>query len=423
MTSKTTETPPPAQPPTVPGPRPLTLHMAVQTSTLLSSLAALTGSNGALPILRPGLQARRNDLQKALDGVPPEAFYQAVTRESRARLERFTEGVRKYRRAPRTARPAAPPAVWSEGSSRLLDYGAAPEAARPAKGQEPPVVLVVPSLINRYWVLDLDTEQSLLRDMAARGLRPLVVDWGEPAGDERAFTLTDYIDGRLARALDFAVGLNGGPVALAGYCMGGTLSLALAQRRPKNVRALALLAAPWDFHLGDMGMIRLLGSMMPRVEASVAQGGVLGVDMMQSMFATLDPYLTPRKFQRYATMDPAGAEARRFVQLEDWLNDGVVLAGPVALECFRDWQLANAPARGEWRIAGEPVRPADVSCRSLVVVGERDHLVPPASSRALSTLLTQSETLSVETGHIGLVTGGRARREMFPRLADWLLAP
>lgn len=419
MTTTTTEPPPPARPAAVPGPRPLPLHMAVQTSTLLSSLAALTASNGGLPILRPGLQGRRNDLQKALGGVPPEAFYQAVTREARIRLERFTEGVRKYRRAPRTARPAEPPAVWSEGSSRLLDYGAAPEAIR----TDGPVVLVVPSLINRYWVLDLDAEQSLLRDMAARGLRPLVVDWGVPAGDERAFTLTDYIDGRLARALDFAVSLNGGPVALAGYCMGGTLALALAQRRPEDVRALVLLAAPWDFHQGDMGLIRLLGAMMPRVEASVAQAGVLGVDMMQTMFATLDPHLTPRKFQRFATMDPASPEARRFIQLEDWLNDGVVLAGPVALECFRDWQLGNAPARGEWRIAGEPVRPADVSCRSLVVVGERDHLVPPASSRALAGALTRSETLSVETGHIGLVAGGRARREMFPRLGEWLLFP
>jgi polyhydroxyalkanoate synthase len=418
MSKQTTAAPPPTRPPTVPGPRPLALHMAVQTSTWLSSLAALTASNGGLPPLRPELADRARELEKALQNVPPDAFYKAVTAEARQRLDQFTQGVRKYRLAPRTARPAEPPVVWREGTTRLLDYGAVPEAADP----NGPVVLVIPSLVNRFWILDLDHDQSFLRALAARGLRPLVIDWDAPRGEETAFTLTDYIAGRLSRALDAAVALNGGPVQLAGYCMGGLLALALAQLRIKDAQALALMATPWDFHIAYGDLVRVLAGMMPRLEDTVAKTGVLPVDMMQAMFAGLDPYMTPAKFRRFAAMGPDTPAARRFVQLEDWLNDGVVLAGPVAIECFRDWHLNNTPPRGEWIVAGQAIRPDRVTCPALVVVPEQDHIVPPASCRALADGLPQGQVLSVKAGHIGLVSADRAHTTLFEPLADWLLA-
>ena len=418
MTHQTTDAAQPPRPPAVPGPRPLALHMAVQTSTWLSSLAALTASNGGLPPLRPELAERAKELEKALQNVPPEAFYRAVTDAARQRLDQFTRGVRKYRTAPRAARPDEPPVIWRQGSTRLLDYGAAPEATNP----EGPVVLVIPSLVNRFWVLDLDHDQSFLRSLAARGLRPLVIDWAAPEGAETAFTFTDYIAGRLSRALDVATTLNGGPVALAGYCMGGLLALALTQLRLKDVRALVTLAAPWDFHVAQGDLVRVLAGMMPRLEDTVAKTGVLPVDMMQAMFASLDPYMTPAKFRRFAETDLDTLAARRFVQLEDWLNDGVVLAGPVAIECFRDWHLNNTPLRGEWTVGGEAIRPDRVTCPTLVVVPEQDHIVPPASCRALADGLPKGEILPVDAGHIGLVSGRRAKQALFTPLADWLSA-
>ena len=73
------------------------------------------------------------------------------------------------------------PVLWREGASRLLDYG---------KGQEDaPVVFVIPSLVNRYHILDLDGSQSFLRDLSKRGFRPLLLDWGSPAEDEKDFAV------------------------------------------------------------------------------------------------------------------------------------------------------------------------------------------------------------------------------------------
>ena len=99
-------------------------------------------------------------------------------------MGRLADGVLAYRRHPVHRDLENPPAVWSEGNTRLLDYGATHRAAR-ARGAR--AVLVVPSLINRWEVLDLTQEKSLLRAMAAAGLRPYLVDWGTPNADERRF--------------------------------------------------------------------------------------------------------------------------------------------------------------------------------------------------------------------------------------------
>ena len=112
----------------------------------------------------------------------------------------------------------------------------APEATDP----EGPPLLVVPSLINRAYVLDLAEGGSMMRWLATVGVRPLLLDWGWPGEVERSFTLTDYIAGRLERAL----GATPRRVVLAGYCMGGLLALAAALRRPERIRATLQISWP-----------------------------------------------------------------------------------------------------------------------------------------------------------------------------------
>ena len=208
-------------------------------------------------------------------------------------------------------------------------------------------MLFVPSLVNRAYVLDLAPGHSMLRWLAANGVRPLLLDWGWPGEAERRFTLTDYVAGRLERAMAAARDLAGGPVVLAGYCMGGTLAVAAAQRRPDLVRALALLAAPWDFHAPDPDRAKQAAAMLPLVEPALAFNHTLPVDLLQVLFAMLDPWGVADKYRGFARLDPDSERARLFVALEDWLNDGVPLAAPVARECLAGWYGENTPARGD----------------------------------------------------------------------------
>src|SRR3546814_2051767 len=79
--------------------------------------------------------------------------------------------------------------------------------------------------------------------------------------------------------------------------------------------------------------------------------------LLQGLFASLDPQLVVRKFLAFGRLDAASRKAEEFVALEDWLNDGVPLAAPVARECLGRWYGDNATARGQWRLAGCPVDP------------------------------------------------------------------
>jgi polyhydroxyalkanoate synthase len=131
--------------------------------------------------------------------------------------------------------------------------------------------------------------------------------------------------------------------------------------------------------------------------------------------------LALRKFTRFAALEPQSAEAREFVALEDWLNDGVPLALPVARECLGRWYGANEPGSGTWLVAGAPIEPVRFDKPALVVVPARDRIVPPASARALANALPRVSRLDPPLGHIGMIVGRRAEREVWQPLARWLL--
>ena len=238
--------PPQPRPPARIGPRPLPLHLGTALMTWASSESAWQLWKRGSPNSNPS-SATADGLNEVLGEIAeadPGRFAAALHREIGRRLDRLAEGVLAYRRHPVCRTLDTPPAVWSEGNTRLLDYGATHREAR-RRGAR--AVLVIPSLINRWEVLDLTAEKSLLRAMAAEGLRPYLVDWGTPDAEERRFDLTAYI-ARLERALAFVARRARRAPVVMGYCMGGTLGVALAQRRPRKVAGLALLAAPWDFH-------------------------------------------------------------------------------------------------------------------------------------------------------------------------------
>ena len=274
--------------------------------------------------------------------------------------------------------------------------------------------------MNRYYILDLSRRRSLMRYLADNGIRPLLMDWGPPGPAERGFGLTEYTAGRLQAALMAAVDVCGGPLTLAGYCMGGLLALALAQRRPKQVRALALLATPWDFHAADDAHARLLAALDAPLEGLLTALGELPIDALQAMFTWSDPTMVANKFRALSERDPASPEAADFVALEDWLNDGVALTAPVARECLFGWYGENRPGRGEWRIAGKAVRPEKLKQPCLIAIPRRDRIVPPQSALALAEALPGASRLTPPAGHIGMVIGRRARQGLWKPLSSWL---
>jgi len=388
----------------------------------------LTSWPGASPRSKaPGNPAPANPADERLaaladdiERLGPERVAAALDRELRRRAETFLDGLDAYRRHPFRRTPPRVPVRWRQGAAQLLDYGRA--ATRSKKGcAAVPTVLIVPSLINRYTILDLLQERSFARHLAGVGLRPLVLDWGEPGAAESDFGLSDYIAGPLEAAVDTAVALAGGPVAVCGYCMGGLLALALALRRPPELACLLLLATPWDFHAERRAQAQLLGLLAEFLPLLLGGSEPLPVPVIQGLFAALDPFLAERKFIRFAGLDPQGAAAKSFVALEDWINDGVPLPRRVALECAQSWYRDNDPARGAWHVAGRPVRPEAVTAPTLVVLPSRDRIVPPSSAEPLATAIAGATVLRPPFGHIGMMASTEAPQAVWQPIAQWLL--
>nr|WP_246395577.1 alpha/beta fold hydrolase [Gluconacetobacter tumulisoli] len=372
------------------GPRPLAMHLLCAPISQPSA-GSSTGSNGASPGWKPGSAA-----PPLPPGIDPA----------------FIAGVAAYRRHPyRRTEPVPPPVLWSYGEMRVLDYG------RP--GDRP--VLFVPSLINRGYILDLMPDRSMLRHLATRGLRPLLLEWGWPSDAERLLDVGGYVQERLEPALADLAEQCGQPITLAGYCMGGLLALAAAQRRPDLVRALALLATPWDFGAASPEAIRTLSRLLGPHAGMMALTGTLPVDALQTAFAAVDPGSIIRKFRDFGAMPQDNPRTALYVAMEDWLNDGVPLAAPVAIECVRDWYGANLPMHGTWQVGATQIQPQCLSLPTLVAVPARDRIVPPGSALPLAALIPGATLLPVAGGHVGMVAGPRADGLLWAPLAAWLL--
>lgn len=349
----------------------------------------------------------------ALRGTDPAAELPTMIELATNRYQRLVTGIAAYQTHPYRRTVAEPPVLWQREGLRLLDYG------HPDNPAAPPL-LIVPSLINRHYILDLHEDQSFVRFLADAGYRPLLVAWDGFTHSATPVTVEDCITAKLEPALAAVRDATGRPAVLLGYCLGGLLTLALAGRRPEDVAALVFMATPWDFHAGHCRLARSAGQALALIEPVLQLIGRMPVDAVQTLFYAIDPFQVIEKFLRFAEIDPASTEATRFVALEDWLNDGLPLAAPIARTLLGEWYGQNAPAQGRWSIEGRTVTPEALPHPAFVMLPRRDRIVPPASAAALAAVLPRAESITVDAGHIGMVSSRRAPDTAWQPLLHWL---
>ncbi|TAN36080.1 MAG: alpha/beta fold hydrolase, partial [Candidatus Methanoperedens sp.] len=109
------------------------------------------------------------------------------------------------------------------------------------------ILLLVPHIINRPYILDLNDDVSVIRKFCEHGFSVYMLDWGYPTMKQRKISFSDYVN-YLDRAVDFICQENGVKrVSVFGYCTGGIISLMYASLYPEKMEKLILLATPVDF--------------------------------------------------------------------------------------------------------------------------------------------------------------------------------
>lgn len=382
--------------------RPLPLHLSHVLNATQGSLAALL--NPGLSPWHPAVAEEAESLQARIGDAGRIAVANALAEQIVGELDAFRAGLRRYCRHPWRHRPSEHVVLAQQGSVTLRRY----------PGEGAPVILI-PSLINGSEVLDLLPDRSLVRSLQRAGLAVHAIDWGTPGHEEARLSVDGYVTERVLPLIDAAAAQAGRPVALVGYCMGGLVALAAACLRPGAIAALALLAMPWDFdHAGPLKQL---------AAGMVLDGSdPVPADRVQSLFVSLDPTLTLRKFIRFAGLPDGDPETTRFVAVESWANGGPPLAAPAARQVVQDWYGANRPGRRLWGIAGTPIVPPAPSGQGpdlLFALTDQDRIVPRAC--ALPAVCADARRLDPKAGHVGMMVGSQAERSLHRPLAEWLL--
>jgi polyhydroxyalkanoate synthase len=270
-------------------------------------------------------------------------------------------------------------------------------------------MLFVPSLINPPSVLDLTEHNSLLRWLSTQGVSPLLLDWGTPEPNERELSIAGHVEDYILpilKALDE-------PPILAGYCLGGTMAAAAAARLP--VKALVLIASPWQFQNFPGDTRKRLAALWEESRVGAEYLGMLPMEILQTAFWGLDPASMIAKFEKFAHVEPDSEKARGFVALEDWANDGPPLTAAAAQDLLIGFMRDNLPGAGSWNVAGAPVLLEDILCPVLNIASTQDRIVPASTAPAIG------EQRLLSLGHVGMIVGSRAREALWHPLAEWLL--
>ena len=299
---------------------------------------------------------------------------------------------------------------------RLLHYKPMTEKTYPTP------LLIVFALLNRYYIMDLQPDKSVIRTLLEQGFDIYTVDWAEPTRAQRFVGLDDYVNDYLASAVNFIrkeAGVDA--ISLQGYCMGGSLSVMYTALHPETVRNLIIQAAPIDFNV-DAGLLNLWVRDIDVDKLVDTYGNVPG-DLLNVGFMMRNPF--DLMFDKYVSlMEHAGD--RKFVEdfyrMEHWIYDNPSCAGEVFREFVKFGYQQNLLVKGKLKVGSERVNLKQITQPLLNIVAEKDDLVPPEMSIPLNDLVSSKDkTLFTHpSGHIGLSVSGRALHELWPKVGKWL---
>jgi polyhydroxyalkanoate synthase len=227
------------------------------------------------------------------------------------------------------------------------------------------------------------------------GRHVLLLDWGN--ADERS-DLT--VAGHVGELLLPLLRKMREPVALIGYCLGGTMAIAAANLIA--VERVVTLAAPWNFAAYPESSRNALDDMWRHSEVTAKQLGALPMEVLQAAFWSLDPSRTVSKFAHLSSLDPTGSQARRFIVLEDWANEGEPLPYPAAKELVEKLFGADLPGSGGWNVAGHAASD-ELAAPALHLTAERDLIAPPQTA-------PRGDVVAIGSGHVGMIVGSARHR-------------
>jgi polyhydroxyalkanoate synthase subunit PhaC len=316
--------------------------------------------------------------------------------------------------------------VWSQDKVSLFHY-------RPLAEQRIGIpMLLCYGLVGRWTMMDLQEDRSLVRNLLNLGIDLYVVDWGNPSRADRYLTLDDYILGYLDGCVAEIARRAGVPrINLMGVCEGGVFTTAFAALEPERVNTLTLTITPVDFHADTVesrpghGFINIWTRSISAedVDRLIEANGNLPGEFMGAIFNQMTPMRSLLKYN-LDMLEVVDDEKRllNWLRMEKWIADRPDHPGEAAKQWLKDLYQQNKLVQNEWELDGRRVDLGNIRMPVLNVYAKDDHIIPPATSRALGPKVgTKDYTeLALPGGHVGVFVGGRAQQLFAPGVASFL---
>ena len=354
--------------------------------------------------------------------TPGSAELAAVTGDF---MKRMAQGLAALANAGEvTIGASAKDAVFSEDKVTLYRYRPSEVVAPDVRVKTP--LLVCYALVNRPYMMDLQTDRSLIRGLLQRGVDVYLIDWGYPDGADRYLALEDYVGRYLPHCVDFVRKASGQDrINLLGVCQGGSMSLCYAALYPHRLRNLITMVTPVDFHTPENLLTKWARHV--DVDALVATAGNVSGDALNALFVSLMPFrLNSQKYvdllHQLNEPNASNAALENFLRMEKWIFDSPDQAGEMFRQFLTLFVKQNGLANGTLQIGGRKVDLKQIAMPLLNIYATQDHLVPPSASKPLQHLTASPDysTHEFQGGHIGIYVSGTAQRQIPDKIAGWL---
>jgi polyhydroxyalkanoate synthase subunit PhaC len=309
----------------------------------------------------------------------------------------------------------------------IRPYNAAAENGNNLNQNNTPV-LVIYAFINRHYILDLLPQVSVTRSLLNQGLDIFATDWGTPSVYDKSLTIGHFVNRYLDKSIDFIRKITkSDKVSLLGYCWGGDLVLMYAAIHPEKVKNLITIATPGDFDLDD-SLLSIWTKAIKENYLLSAFGNLPGT-ILNAAFIMRNPIEYSHKYFHFFERLRNLEEIAEFFATETWLYDSPPIIGEIYREFSEYCYKQNLLIKGKMIIEkandenDTNINLKNIDMPFLNIVAKRDDLVAPNSSKALNDALTEShdkDLIELNSGHVGLMIGKNAQKELWPKVGDWL---
>jgi polyhydroxyalkanoate synthase len=302
--------------------------------------------------------------------------------------------------------------VYENELMQLIQYAAvtAEVAARP--------LVMIPPCINKYYILDLQPESSLVAYAVASGQTVFMVSWRNVGAEQGHLTWDDYLEKGVFAALRAAKEIaKSDRVNALGFCVGGTLLGAglavLSEKKQDLVASATFLASMHDFsQTGQIGLFVDEASVAAR-EAAISRGGVFSGAELAFVFSSLraNDLVWPYVVNNYLMGERPAA-----FDLLYWNSDSTNLPGPMYCYYLRNTYLENKlRVPGALVNCGAPVDLGKVKVPLFILATREDHIVPWRSAYRTLHLMSGDKTFVLgASGHIaGVVNPASKNRRSY----------